>query len=85
MAGDDRALSVHQDRRRPPELHDAGRHLGNLLVRVRPRVLGVRQEAGDCPDYDLQVGEVDHCAWVLELVEGFEPPTNDLQDRCSAI
>ena len=42
--GYDDAVAVHQNRIRPTELPNTGRYLSDLLVRMRPRVAGMRQE-----------------------------------------
>jgi len=57
MAGDDHPFAVHQDRIRPPELPDTGRHLGDLRVRMRPGVPGMWQERAYRPKFDLR-GEI---------------------------
>ena len=53
MPGDDDAVAVHQNGIRPAELADTGGYLSDLLVRMRPRVAGVRQERADRPELDL--------------------------------
>ena len=53
MPGDDDAFAVHQNRIRPAELAYTRRYLSDLLVRMRPRVAGVRQERADRPELDL--------------------------------
>ena len=49
--------AVHQDRIRPPELPDTGRHLGDLRLRMRAGVPGIRQERANRPKLDLR-GEI---------------------------
>ncbi len=44
MAGDDPYLGVHQDWVVESELRDARYNLGNLGVRVRSRIFGVKDE-----------------------------------------
>ena len=46
VAGDHTTIAIHQDRTCPPELPDAGRNLGNLLIGMRPGVPCIRQQAG---------------------------------------
>lgn len=53
MPGDDDAVAVHQNGIRPAELPDTGSYLGDLLVRMRPRVAGVGQERANRPEFDL--------------------------------
>ena len=52
VAGDDAGVGVHQDRIVEPELHDARRNLGNLLVGMRPRIPGVWHQPVDRPQFD---------------------------------
>ena len=53
VAGDDPGVGVHQDRIVEPELHDARRNLGNLLVGMRPCIPGVWHQPLDGPQFDL--------------------------------
>ena len=51
--GDHRAVGVHQHQVHPAESAEARRHLGDLLVRVRPAVLGVRRQVRHRPEIDI--------------------------------
>ncbi len=60
VAGDDLAVVRHHHRRRPAVLDQRGGDLGDLIVRVRPRVARVRLQARDRPLLDLLGQEWEH-------------------------
>jgi len=57
MAGDNHAFAVYQDGVCPPKLPDTGRHSGDLLVRMGPRIPRVRHQRANRPKLDLR-GEI---------------------------
>src|SRR5439155_25440097 len=52
VAGDDARFGVDQNWIVKPELCDAGSNLSNLRVRVRPRILRIRNQFVDQPQLD---------------------------------
>ena len=57
VAGDDHAVRADENRIRPPELGDAGGDLRDLLVRMRPRVPGVGNEAVDLTAFHDEIAQ----------------------------
>ena len=60
VAGDDLVVVRHHHRRRPAVLDQRGGDPGDLIVRVRPRVAGIRLQPRDRPLLDLLGQEWEH-------------------------